>query len=66
MSFLCHIVSMWCFQVVMLGAGAWDYERRLQAAQTEYDHCFRSHVGFSEPLAHRIIAGCDILLMPSR
>jgi hypothetical protein len=27
---------------------------------------FRGWVGFSVPMAHRITAGCDILLMPSR
>lgn len=26
----------------------------------------RGWVGFSVPVAHRIIAGCDIILMPSR
>ena len=33
--------------------------------QERPDH-FRGWVGFSIPVSHRIMAGCDILLMPSR
>ena len=50
----------------MLGSGAADYEAGMREATREYGWCFRGHVGFSVPLAHQIIAGCDILLMPSR
>ena len=31
-----------------------------------YKDKFRGWRGFSVPVAHRIIAGCDIILMPSR
>eukprot|EP00882_Tetradesmus_deserticola_P018042 GHRQ01019359.1.p1 GENE.GHRQ01019359.1~~GHRQ01019359.1.p1 ORF type:complete len:366 (+),score=150.20 GHRQ01019359.1:917-2014(+) len=53
-------------QVVLLGSGAADYEARLKEASHEFGWCCRGHVGFSVPLSHKIIAGCDILLMPSR
>lgn len=38
--------------------------RRLQ--EDTYQDKFRGWRGFSVPVAHRIIAGCDIILMPSR
>lgn len=53
-------------QIVMLGTGAADYEDRVRAVTHDYGWFCRGHVGFSVPLSHRIIAGCDILLMPSR
>jgi starch synthase len=52
-------------QVVVLGAGEkWAEElfRRLSASHPR----FRAHLGMSEPLAHRIEAGADIFVMPSR
>ncbi|KAI8473990.1 MAG: hypothetical protein J3K34DRAFT_156151 [Monoraphidium minutum] len=53
-------------QVVVLGSGAPDYEEALRDATRQYGFFFRAVVGFSVPLAHRLIAGCDMLLMPSR
>jgi glycogen synthase len=50
----------------MLGSGAADYEEALLAATKAQGFFFRARVGFSGPLAHRLFAGCDILLMPSR
>ena len=50
----------------MLGAGAPDYEDALREATRAHGAFFRAHVGFSVPLAHRVIAGVDALLMPSR
>jgi hypothetical protein len=50
----------------MLGSGAPDYEEALRDATRSHGFFFRAHVGFSVPLAHRVIAGCDMLLMPSR
>ena len=38
----------------------------MQWAESAYHDKFRGWVGFSVPMAHRITAGCDILLMPSR
>ncbi|CAM6102451.1 unnamed protein product [Calypogeia fissa] len=53
-------------QVVMLGSGDPDYETWMAWAESAYPEKFRGWVGFSVPVAHRITAGCDILLMPSR
>jgi starch synthase len=38
----------------------------MREAEVTHKEHFRGWVGFSIPVAHRIIAGCDILLMPSR
>ncbi|CAI5981317.1 unnamed protein product, partial [Closterium sp. NIES-65] len=53
-------------QFVMLGSGEPDLEAWMKWAESAYPDKFRGWVGFSVPMAHRITAGCDILLMPSR
>lgn len=62
--FACGACS--CLQLVILGTGAADYEARVKTADHEWGWFCRGHVGFSVPLGHKIMAGCDILLMPSR
>jgi starch synthase len=52
-------------QVVVLGSGerwAEDLFRELSATHPR----FRAHIGMNEPLSHRIEAGADIFVMPSR
>lgn len=53
-------------QMIMLGSGESSIESWMQWAESTYKDKFRGWVGFSVPVAHRITAGCDILLMPSR
>jgi starch synthase len=53
-------------QLVMLGSGIGELEGFMQWAENTYNDKFRGWVGFNVPVAHRITAGCDILLMPSR
>ncbi|KAL2921818.1 Starch synthase 1 chloroplastic/amyloplastic [Bienertia sinuspersici] len=53
-------------QFVMLGTGDSNYESWMRATEVAYKDKFRGWVGFSVPISHRITAGCDILLMPSR
>jgi len=53
-------------QVVMLGSGLPELEDFMRWAESTYPDRFRGWVGFSVPMAHRITAGADILLMPSR
>ncbi|KAG2610631.1 hypothetical protein PVAP13_4KG202700 [Panicum virgatum] len=53
-------------QLVMLGAGRADLERMLQQLERAHHDRVRGWVGFSVPMAHRITAGADVLLMPSR
>src|SRR5690606_5553255 len=53
-------------QVALLGTGeAWAHEQlpRIAAAHPERFAC---RIAYSEPLAHRIEAGADLFLMPSR
>jgi starch synthase len=53
-------------QLVVLGSGGAAYEDFVRRLAREAPHRARGIVGFSEPLAHRIEAGADVFLMPSR
>src|SRR5580658_378714 len=53
-------------QVVILGSGDPAAEGYLRGRSHHGGHRFRAWIGFSEPLAHRIEAGSDLFLMPSR
>jgi starch synthase len=53
-------------QVVILGSGDLAAEGYLHWRSHHGGDRFRAWVGFSEPLAHRIEAGADLFLMPSR
>ncbi|KAG6405835.1 hypothetical protein SASPL_133429 [Salvia splendens] len=53
-------------QLVMLGTGRHDLEELLRKFEREHYNKVRGWVGFSVKTAHRITAGADILLMPSR
>ncbi len=54
------------FDVVVLGTGERRYEDTLQAAQLSHPGRVRVFARFDEGLAHRIYAGADLFLMPSR
>ncbi|KVI09153.1 Glycogen/starch synthase, ADP-glucose type [Cynara cardunculus var. scolymus] len=53
-------------QLVMLGTGKPELERMLREMESGHREKVRGWVGFSVEMAHRITAGADILLMPSR
>ncbi len=53
-------------QLVVLGSGEQALEQQLEAAAQRYPHQLAVHTGYDERLAHRIEAGADALLMPSR
>lgn len=53
-------------QVVILGSGDPKLEAWLKARSDWGDDRFRAVIGYSEALAHRIEAGADLFLMPSR
>ncbi|KAM0069267.1 putative starch synthase [Helianthus debilis subsp. tardiflorus] len=53
-------------QFVMLGSGERQYEEWMRATEAAFNSKYRGWVGFNVAIAHRITAGCDILLMPSR
>lgn len=53
-------------QLVMLGTGRPDLEEMLRNFERKHHDKVRGWVGFSVKTAHRITAGADVLLMPSR
>jgi starch synthase len=53
-------------QLAVLGGGERAYELGLQRAADRYPGRVGVHIGFNEGLAHRIEAGADLFLMPSR
>ncbi|MEM6926064.1 MAG: glycogen/starch synthase [Myxococcota bacterium] len=53
-------------QLVMLGSGQDRLERFFREVEYRWPRKARGWVGFSERMAHRIEAGSDIYLMPSR
>jgi starch synthase len=53
-------------QLVVLGSGEAHYEAALQRAAAERRGQMAVRLGFDEGLAHRIEAGADVFLMPSR
>ncbi|KAK9291369.1 hypothetical protein L1049_019315 [Liquidambar formosana] len=53
-------------QFVMLGSGNPQFQDWMRATESAYKDKFRGWVGFNVPISHKITAGCDILLMPSR
>ncbi|MDE2088911.1 MAG: glycogen synthase GlgA [Gammaproteobacteria bacterium] len=53
-------------QLVVLGSGERRFEAALSKAAAAHRDQMGVHVGYSEELAHRIEAGADVFLMPSR
>ncbi|ONK75440.1 uncharacterized protein A4U43_C03F16860 [Asparagus officinalis] len=53
-------------QLIMLGTGRQDLEEMLRNFEGHNRDKVRGWVGFSVKMAHRITAGADVLLMPSR
>ena len=52
--------------LVALGSGEPEYENYLREVRDAYPGRVAVHIGFDNPLAHRIEAGSDIFLMPSQ
>lgn len=53
-------------QVVLLGTGQKEYVDRLAALSKEHPDKFACEIAYDNKLAHRIEAGADMFLMPSR
>jgi starch synthase len=53
-------------QFVLLGSGQRDYERGYRALAQRHPAKCAVHIGFDTGLSHRLEAGCDFYLMPSR
>lgn len=56
----------WDIQMVLLGAGDTEAEHFFSSLCARRGDKFRVFIGFKEGLAHRIEAGCDFFMMPSR
>jgi len=54
------------FQVVILGTGEEKYQKLLSELANKFPGKFALRLEFNDALAHRIEAGTDIFLMPSR
>jgi len=53
-------------QLALLGSGEAHFEAALQDAAARHPHMLSIKLGYSERLAHRVEAGADAFLMPSR
>ena len=53
-------------QFVMLGTGDERYENFMRDAEERYKGRLCAYIGYHEDLSHRVYAGSDFLLMPSR
>ncbi|RMF65356.1 MAG: glycogen synthase GlgA [Calditrichaeota bacterium] len=53
-------------QIVALGSGDGEMEEFLRWATHTYPKKFAAFIGYNEDLAHKITAGADMFLMPSR
>ncbi|KAK1399364.1 hypothetical protein POM88_009227 [Heracleum sosnowskyi] len=60
------ILSYECKFKVVLGCWEKEHEEWIAYAEPSLKERLRGRGGFSSPISHRIIAGCDILLIPSR
>jgi len=52
--------------VIIVGSGAPEYENAMRYAESRYRGRVCAYIGYNEALAHRVYAGSDFLLMPSR
>ena len=53
-------------QFVMLGTGDKEYEDFMRGAEERYKGRLCAYIGYNEELSHKVYAGADFLLMPSR
>ena len=53
-------------QMIVLGSGDYEYETFMYETANRYPDRFRLATGFNPDLAHKIYAGSDIFLMPSK
>ncbi len=53
-------------QLAVLGTGDGDLEAGFRYAASANPERVAVHIGYSEPMSHRIMAGADVLLVPSR
>jgi starch synthase len=53
-------------RVAVMGSGMPDIENKFLAAARDYPRKIAVYIGYDEALAHRIVAGADVIVVPSR
>lgn len=53
-------------QLVVQGSGEPALEQALRAAAARHPRQVALHLGYDEPRAHRVVAGADVIVVPSR
>jgi starch synthase len=66
LAILPRLLSQPRVQLILQGTGNASLQRAIQHAQAKHPDRFAVFLGYDEAKAHRIEAGCDCFLMPSR
>lgn len=53
-------------QIMLLGSGDATFEAAFSQAAQQHPNSVAARIGYDEQLAHRLIAGSDVILVPSR
>ncbi|MCM3179443.1 glycogen synthase GlgA [Cytobacillus horneckiae] len=53
-------------QFILLGTGDSEFEDFFRGMEAAYSHKCKAYIGFNEDIAHKIYAGADLFLMPSK
>ncbi|ARP51332.1 MULTISPECIES: glycogen synthase GlgA [Caproicibacterium] len=61
-----HLLQNTNMQFIILGSGEWEYEQFFQQMQKKYPGRVCACHGFVPELSHKIYAGADMFLMPSK
>lgn len=61
-----RMISHLPWQVIILGTGDPVIETRCRSLEVEYPHKVRTIIDFDPELAHKLYAGSDLILIPSR
>jgi starch synthase len=64
--YVLHEILQEDIQLIILGTGDYENEDYLRQAANSYPDKFKVHIGFNEDLAHKLYAGADLFLMPSK
>ncbi|MCR5113662.1 MAG: glycogen synthase GlgA [Acholeplasmatales bacterium] len=51
---------------ILMGSGDEIYENFFRSLEGRYPDRFKCYIGYSDPIAQKIYAGCDLFLMPSK
>ena len=51
---------------ILMGSGDKVYEDFFRSVEARFPNRFKCYIGYSDPIAQKIYAGCDIFLMPSK